>query len=68
VALRDALNKFVSSLPDETQRVFIRRYWYTSSISEIARDYSMKEGNVAVLLLRTRKKLKKYLTKEGFEI
>ena len=68
VALRDALNKFVSSLPDETQRMFIRRYWYTSSISEIARDYSMREGNVAVLLLRTRKKLKKYLTKEGFEI
>ena len=68
VALRDALNKFVRSLSKKTQKIFVRRYWYTSSISEIAKDYGMKESSVTVLLLRTRTKLKEFLHKEGFDI
>lgn len=68
VALSEALNKFIYTLPERTQKVFIRRYWYSSSISEISDEYGMKEGSVTVLLLRTRKKLKKYLQKEGFEL
>ena len=68
MALRDALNRFVRSLPDKTQNIFVRRYWYSSSISEIANDYSMKESSLTVLLLRTRKKLKEFLNKEGFEV
>ena len=68
IALRDALNRFVRSLPDRTQNIFVRRYWYSSSISEIANDYSMKESSLTVLLLRTRKKLKEFLNKEGFEV
>ena len=68
VALRDALNRFVWSLSHKAQKVFVRRYWYTSSISEIAREYGMKESSVTVLLLRTRKKLKDFLQKEGFDV
>ena len=68
VALREALNKFVWSLPDKTQNVFVRRYWYSSSISEIAKEYGIKESSVTVLLLRTRKKLKAFLQKEGFDV
>lgn len=68
VALRDALNKFVWSLPNKTQNVFVRRYWYSSSVAEIAEEYGMKESTVTVLLLRTRKKLKEFLHKEGFDV
>lgn len=68
IALREALNKFVWSLPDKKQKIFVRRYWYASSISEISEDYGMKEKTITVLLLRTRKKLKEFLRKEGFEI
>lgn len=68
IELKDALNSFLWSLPLKTRNIFIRRYWYVSSISEIAKDYSMKESNVAMLMLRTRKQLKVYLSKEGFEI
>lgn len=68
IALRDALNRFVGSLPKKTQRVFVRRYWYASPISEIAEDYSLKESSITVLLLRTRNKLKTFLEKEGFYI
>ncbi|MBE6579078.1 MAG: sigma-70 family RNA polymerase sigma factor [Ruminococcaceae bacterium] len=66
LALRDALNRFLYSLPEKTRKIFLRRYWYTSSIAEIASDFGMKESNVTVLLLRTRRKLKAFLQKEGF--
>lgn len=65
LALRDALDRFVRSLPRKAQAVFVRRYWYASPISEIAAEYSMNEGAVAALLSRTRKKLKHFLQKEG---
>ena len=68
IHLRDTLNRFVWSLPEKTRNIFIRRYWYSSSISEIAEEYAMKESNVTVLLLRTRKKLKCFLYKEGFHL
>ena len=43
----------------------IQRYWYLCSIEEIARMCGMTEGNVKVMLHRTRAKLKEYLEKEG---
>ncbi len=66
--LQEALNRFLHSLPKKTCNIFIRRYWYVSSISEIAKEYGMKENSVTVLILRTRNKLKDFLLKEGFEI
>ena len=66
-ALRDLLCRFLRSLPDEQRRVFIRRYWHMSQISEIADDFSMSESKVKSLLMRTREKLKKYLVAEGFD-
>ena len=68
VALHDSLNTFLRGLPLKTRNIFIRRYWYTSSIAEIAEEYSMKESAVAMLLLRTRIKLKTHLQKEGFNV
>ena len=68
VALSDALNRFVRSLPDKAQNVFVRRYWYASTVGEIALEYGIKESSVNVLLSRTRKKLKDFLNKEGFDV
>lgn len=68
VALHDSLNAFLKRLPQKTRHIFIRRYWYTSSVAEIAREYSMKESTVAMLLLRTRNKLKLHLQREGFDL
>jgi RNA polymerase sigma-70 factor (ECF subfamily) len=64
--LCELLDSFLATLPKRTRRVFLRRYWYASSISEIARDYGMSENNVTVLLHRTRKTLAQLLQKEGF--
>ncbi len=68
VALRDILNAFLGTLPKKTQKVFVRRYWYASPTSEIATEYGMTENHVNVLLCHTRKKLKAFLSKEGFEV
>lgn len=68
VALKDALAKCIRSLPDKTQMIFLRRYWYASSVAEIAEEYGMRENSVNVLLHRTRKKLKDHLQKEGFDL
>lgn len=50
------------------RNVFIRRYWFYDSISEIAAQFSMSESRVKSMLFRVRLKLKNYLIKEGFEI
>lgn len=65
-ALRDALNRFLRSLPPEPRTVFIRRYWHTQSIAEIAANCGMSESKVKSMLLRSRNKLRKALTEEGF--
>ncbi len=65
IALRDTMNGFLSALSERNRCIFLRRYWYTASVSEIADEYGIREGNVVMILLRIRKKLKKYLEKEG---
>lgn len=68
IALQDALNSFLHSLPAETRKIFIRRYWYLSSIKEISRDFGIGESKVKMTLLRTRNSLKEFLEKEGIVI
>ena len=68
LALKDAINGFLSSLPAQRRIIFMRRYWYMSSIKEIAEEYGLKESNVKVTLLRTRNRFKAYLEKEGIEL
>ena len=63
--LVELLNRFLHELPIEKRMMFVRRYWYMSSIQEIANDYEISEGKVKMTLLRTRNKLKQILEKEG---
>lgn len=64
LALTDALNRFLASLPPQTRRIFMGRYWYFHTIREIAAAYGLSEGKVKMTLLRTRRKLKAHLEKE----
>lgn len=64
--LTASINRFVRALPVRDGNIFVRRYFYSEPISEIARKYHMAESSVRVILHRTRKKLKKQLEKEGF--
>lgn len=68
LALKNALNKFLGSLKQEKRIIFMQRYWYLSSVKDIARRRQLSENNVKITLMRLRAKLKKFLEKEGISI
>ncbi len=63
--LISAIENFLYAQPEIKRNIFIRRYWYLSSIRDIAKVYSMTESNLASLLFRMRRELKEHLEKEG---
>lgn len=64
--LERCIGAFVRTLPEREGNVFVRRYFFTESVSQIAKRYGLTENHVMVILSRTRKKLKIQLIKEGF--
>ncbi len=62
------INRFLEKLPPFKRNVFICRYWYCDSVRDIAAEFMTTENAVSVTLNRTRKKLREYLQKRGFEI
>ena len=68
IALREAINSFLRSLDADTRIIFVRRYWYNSTVKDIAADYSLPVGTVKSTLSRTRKRFREYLQKEGIYI
>lgn len=65
MAIGDALDRFLDSLPAETRVMFILRYWSDLSIKEIAARCGVGQSKVKMTLLRTRNALKTYLEEEG---
>ncbi len=68
MALADALSRFLFSLPQESQKFFIQRYWYLCSIREIANSCGAGASKVKMSLLRSRQGLQKFLQKEGIAL
>ena len=66
LALKEALERFLRSLNKSNRIVFIQKYWFLLTVSEIAKERGMSENAVKVSLFRTREKLKEFLRKEGF--
>ncbi len=56
------IESFLDTLTAENRVIFLRRYWFSDSFSEIARQVGLTEKNVSVRLTRIRKKLKDFLT------
>ena len=63
-----AINHFLKKLPSDKRNIFVCRYWYFDSISDIAAHFDMTENNVSVTLNRLRLKLRNYLLERGFEL
>lgn len=63
--LAQIVDAFLRTLPDNERRVFVRRYWYLDSISDICDQFGFGNSKVKMMLLRTREKLKKQLETEG---
>ena len=63
-----AIDDFLDRLPTDKKNIFVCRYWYFDSISDIANRFGMTENSVSVTLSRLRLKLHKYLLERGFEL
>jgi RNA polymerase sigma factor (sigma-70 family) len=62
------ISEFLRGDSHINRMMFMRRYWFTDSISDIAEQFGMSESKVKSTLFRIRKKLKRYLEKEGVTI
>ena len=63
-----AISRFLRNEKSDIRKVFIRKYYFFDSISEIAERYGFTESKVKNMLYHTRNKLKEYFIKEGIEI
>ncbi|MBP0966691.1 MAG: sigma-70 family RNA polymerase sigma factor [Oscillospiraceae bacterium] len=63
--LTQGIEHFLDTLSVQTRNVFLRRYYMSESVQEIADRCGMSVSAVKISLMRSREKLKKYLRKEG---
>ena len=61
----ESIDRFLASLDRDSRVMFVQRYWYSSSITELAELFHTSKHNVSVRLSRIRAKLRKHLIKEG---
>ena len=55
------IESFLDSLSPQNRVIFLRRYWFSDSYANIAKQVGLTEKNVSVRLTRIRKELRKYL-------
>lgn len=68
IALSEAINGFLSTLNEEKRNIFMRRYWYLDSITDISKRFALSESKVKTTLFRCRNQFKKYLEKEEYTL
>lgn len=60
-----AVDRFLRTQPEQARNIFLRRYYFLDSRSEIAARYGISAARVSVVLSRIRRRLRDYLMKEG---
>lgn len=63
--LDEAIHRFLATLPKETVTIFVHYYGNDRSTREIAEAFHISQSKVTVTLMRTRRKLRKFLDEEG---
>ena len=63
--LTAALNAWIRTLPEESGRIFMERYYLSEPLQSVAARHGLTEDAVKNRLKRIRSKLKEYLRKEG---
>lgn len=59
------MEAFLDQLSQENRVIFLRRYWFSDSYADIARQVGLTEKNVSVRLVRMREKLRNFLSERG---
>ncbi len=63
--LTEAINGFLAALDYSDRFLFVRRYWYSDPVKDIAQMAHSTTNSVTVRLFRIREKLRRHLEKEG---
>lgn len=63
--LKAAVERFLRSLSDDAQTIFVEHYHNGSKPREIAKKFGLTGIHVRKSLMQTRRKLKRFLTEEG---
>lgn len=63
--LKHSINGFLKELKETDRIIFIKRYWFLETITEIADNTGKSKNYITVHLHRSREKLKNYLKKKG---
>lgn len=66
--IADIINRFLFDLDEEKRRIFVRRYFYSDSVSDISRQFKISEAKVKTTLFRLRAQLRELLEKEDISI
>lgn len=66
--ISSSINKFLLNESKKNRMVFVRRYWYYDSVEDIAVLFNISIKTVFSILSRMRKRLKKYLEEEGYDL
>lgn len=64
----ETISAWLNTVPPDTRRVFLRRYWHCNTVREIAAGCGFTQGKVKSLLHRARKGLRNYLAEEGYSL
>lgn len=59
------INAFLGTLDKQTCALFVARYFHFLTMEEVARQYGTSQRHAKYVLMKTRKKLKAWLEKEG---
>lgn len=62
------ISVFLRKEKELDRNVFLRKYWFFDTVSDIAGMYSLSETSVKAKLFRTRNRLRDYLKKEGYKV
>ena len=63
--LAEIISDYLKKLPETERKIFICRYYYLDSLSDISKQFGFSKSKVASMLHRTRKKILSHLEKEG---
>ena len=62
------INRFLESLSEERRVIFVRRYFYSDTVEQIAERMRISRSKVKTSLFRMREELKQILEKEGMPV
>lgn len=62
------IDEFLVGLSKEKRIIFVRRYWYSDAVKDIAKRMQISESKVKTVLFRIRKELQEYLGQRGIVV